>query len=213
MTVRTFNARPPADAATHILQVACQLFSQHGYKAVGMRCLAEHVGVRPGSLYYHIESKQSLLYELIESYENEYLHVIRAVARKPMSSLRELADELWVAMTQFIAQHPGPARLTHNEAPNLSAGQGERIHAIRRMRDIELRRLLIINQVLRPDAAESGDAVQVLTGILDYVASLSTTTVSGSRHLIESQLKELLAKTLHSLKALHCGTKLLSRSK
>ncbi|WP_409457130.1 TetR/AcrR family transcriptional regulator [Pseudomonas oryzihabitans] len=98
----THNHRSPSDAANRILQVACHLFSQHGYKAVGMRQLAKRVGVQPGSLYYHIESKQSLLYELIERYESEYLHTIRVVATKSAKTIDELVNELRSGLVQFV---------------------------------------------------------------------------------------------------------------
>ncbi|WP_459475244.1 TetR/AcrR family transcriptional regulator [Pseudomonas sp. No.117] len=194
--MHTRTTRPSGDAATHILQVACQLFSKHGYKAVGMRRLAQQVGVQPGSLYYHIESKQSLLYELIEHYETGYLQLIRALAKKPASNRDELAQHIWAAMTPFFDRHAELVRLAQNESSNLSLEQQEQIQAIRQKRDAELCRLLISKRIVLPRAANLNDAVQNLTGILDHLASLTTSTATAPRYLIESQLKELLIRIL-----------------
>lgn len=45
---------------------ALELFTSRGFAQTGMRELAAHMGITPGSLYNHIESKQTLLFELIE---------------------------------------------------------------------------------------------------------------------------------------------------
>lgn len=42
------------------------LFASKGYSNVGMRELASALGINCGSIYNHIESKEALLYELLE---------------------------------------------------------------------------------------------------------------------------------------------------
>jgi AcrR family transcriptional regulator len=43
-----------------------------------MRSLAASVGISAGSLYYHIDSKQALLSDLISEYELNLLQVFRS---------------------------------------------------------------------------------------------------------------------------------------
>ncbi|WP_242482845.1 TetR/AcrR family transcriptional regulator [Pseudomonas sp. TH10] len=47
-------------------QQAISLFASKGYSNVGMRELASALGIKCGSIYNHIESKEALLYELFE---------------------------------------------------------------------------------------------------------------------------------------------------
>lgn len=47
-------------------QQALSLFASKGYSNVGMRELASALGIKCGSIYNHIESKEALLYELFE---------------------------------------------------------------------------------------------------------------------------------------------------
>jgi AcrR family transcriptional regulator len=47
-----------------ILGVATELFARHGYDAVGMRMIADAVGVRTSSLYHHFAAKQDLLHAI-----------------------------------------------------------------------------------------------------------------------------------------------------
>ncbi|MGY3175935.1 AcrR family transcriptional regulator [Pseudomonas sp. TE12234] len=59
---------PPATRARdRLLDAAIELFARHGFQAIGLRDLASHLGLHAGSLYHHIENKQCLLFELIES--------------------------------------------------------------------------------------------------------------------------------------------------
>ncbi|MBB2203830.1 TetR/AcrR family transcriptional regulator [Gluconacetobacter takamatsuzukensis] len=53
-----------AERRQEILEVAAQLFSERGYKATSIRQIADAVGMMAGSLYYHIQSKESLFVEI-----------------------------------------------------------------------------------------------------------------------------------------------------
>lgn len=58
---------PPASRTrrqAEIVRVATELFACHGYRAVGMRSIAEAVGIRTSSLYHHFASKEDLLYAI-----------------------------------------------------------------------------------------------------------------------------------------------------
>lgn len=74
---------------------ALSLFASRGFSAVSMRDLAKHLGIRPGSLYNHIESKEALLFELIEELYEQLLHGARQVQRRaatPAERLHGLLD-------------------------------------------------------------------------------------------------------------------------
>jgi AcrR family transcriptional regulator len=47
-----------------IIQAATDLFYRNGYANVGMRMIADGVGLRPASLYHHFKSKEVILYAL-----------------------------------------------------------------------------------------------------------------------------------------------------
>lgn len=49
-----------------ILEAATHLFSQTGFAGTTMRDIAKAVGVLPGSLYAHIDGKETLLFEIVE---------------------------------------------------------------------------------------------------------------------------------------------------
>ena len=49
----------------HLLEVAEQLFTEHGYQAVSIRDIAQASGVTNAALYYHFQSKEALFDEVI----------------------------------------------------------------------------------------------------------------------------------------------------
>ncbi|MDN5856301.1 MAG: TetR/AcrR family transcriptional regulator, partial [Actinomycetia bacterium] len=64
---------PPAPATERlspareaIFAAATRLFGERGYSGTTMRDIAKAVGILPGSLYAHIESKEAVLVEIIE---------------------------------------------------------------------------------------------------------------------------------------------------
>ena len=48
-----------------ILDAAVKLFAERGYLGAGVCDLEEAVGIRRGALYYHIESKENVLFEIV----------------------------------------------------------------------------------------------------------------------------------------------------
>ena len=47
-----------------IVRVATRLFARDGYRAVGMRSIADAVGIRTSSLYHHFPAKEMVLYAI-----------------------------------------------------------------------------------------------------------------------------------------------------
>ncbi|MGK5683802.1 TetR/AcrR family transcriptional regulator [Actinoplanes sp. URMC 104] len=66
---RASGARPRTggSAREEILDAAAELFAERGYAATSTRMIAEKVGVRQASLYYHFRTKEQILAELLES--------------------------------------------------------------------------------------------------------------------------------------------------
>ncbi|GGN51968.1 AcrR family transcriptional regulator [Actinoplanes campanulatus] len=58
---------PTGTARDEILDAAAELFAERGYAATSTRMIAEMVGVRQASLYYHFKTKEQILAELLES--------------------------------------------------------------------------------------------------------------------------------------------------
>ncbi|MER3554371.1 MAG: TetR/AcrR family transcriptional regulator [Meiothermus sp.] len=82
---RSEGKHPPAPEAKsserrdEILDAAGQLFSRRGFHATSMRDLAKAVNLQGGSLYAHIDSKEELLFELVNRAAAEFIASAEAV--------------------------------------------------------------------------------------------------------------------------------------
>jgi len=80
---------------------ALELFASRGFAQTGMRELAAHMGLTPGSLYNHMESKQTLLFELIEElYESLLDGLVRISPAQGNAS-----DRLYELLAEHIELH------------------------------------------------------------------------------------------------------------
>jgi len=113
---------PAPQARDRLLEAASTLFASRGYQAIGLRDLASHLGLHAGSLYHHIESKQGLLFELIESSLADLLYE----TRQCLKGARSTSERLQCFVQAFVAYsqaNPDKLTLLTREAVNLSEEQ------------------------------------------------------------------------------------------
>ena len=73
------------DRREEIIDAAVQLFHRQGYTNTSMQDIANAVGLLKGSLYYHIASKEDLLFEIHERFMNVLIE--KAEAREGVADL------------------------------------------------------------------------------------------------------------------------------
>ncbi len=66
-----------ANRQAEVTQAAIETFWQKGYRAASIQDVAEKVGVLKGSLYYYIESKEDLLWRVIEDVHGEWSEILK----------------------------------------------------------------------------------------------------------------------------------------
>ncbi|MEU5409075.1 TetR/AcrR family transcriptional regulator [Nocardia asteroides] len=111
------RGRPPAtdrgaaDTAARIRAAALELFAERGFHATGVAEIGARADVQRGALYYHIGSKEELLWEIL----GEYTRLLLADAERivgagadPVATLRLLVRshvELIVTHRRAVAVH------------------------------------------------------------------------------------------------------------
>lgn len=126
MPTQSASANPVHSARDRLLDAALQLFATHGYQAIGLRDLANYLGLHAGSLYHHIENKQALLFELIESALSDLLlDTLRRIkgARSPRARL-QLFIQAFVA---FNFNEKYKLTLVTREFTNLNEEQKQQV--------------------------------------------------------------------------------------
>jgi TetR/AcrR family transcriptional regulator, cholesterol catabolism regulator len=89
-------AASPREAIT---DVAVKLFSEHGYTGTTMRDIATAVGMLPGSLYAHIDSKETLLVEIVQHGIERFLAIdsLQRASNEPPTARMRMAIKAHVA--------------------------------------------------------------------------------------------------------------------
>lgn len=82
---------PAASARAEILDAAAELFASRGYAATSTRLIADAVGVRQASLYYHFATKEQILAELLSATVQPSLdYAASLTGRTPAAALHAL---------------------------------------------------------------------------------------------------------------------------
>ena len=118
----------PLNARERVLIAAETLFRQRGYNVITMRDIAEEVGIRQASLYYHFPSKEQLFITVIEQVFERHRNGLQQVLAEAGSDLRE---QLHAASHWFISQPPIHfLSLMRTDMPALSEEQTQRLSLV-----------------------------------------------------------------------------------
>lgn len=131
----------PVSPKAHIRRIALELFVNLGFQSVSLRQLASAVGMQAGSLYNHIESKDALLFELIEAYEMELLQALpgeRSAAIDPLKALNAFIR----AHVTFTSTHRLRWLLARLEFRCLPRSRQSQIQVLRDKTALRLQRVL-----------------------------------------------------------------------
>jgi AcrR family transcriptional regulator len=114
-----------------IVDVAVRLFGEKGYNATTMRDIAKAVGILPGSLYAHIDSKETLLIEIVEKGIERFLAIDRLLAaseESPEARMRIAIRE----HIRVVAENPERTLVVFHQWRFLSGPNRARAIAMRR---------------------------------------------------------------------------------
>ncbi len=81
-----------------IRRVASRLFRDDGYHGTSVRDIAEAVGIQGGSLYTHVESKDDLLWDIVNHSADRFFAAIESI----VESDREIMPKLHDAMVAHV---------------------------------------------------------------------------------------------------------------
>lgn len=112
-----------------IIEAAITLFGKRGFAGTTMRDIANEVGVLPGSLYAHIESKETLLDEIVELGIESFLAIEETLPKgAPVLERLRAAIKTHVAVA---AENPGRSLVVFHQwrflaEPNLTRALNKR---------------------------------------------------------------------------------------
>jgi AcrR family transcriptional regulator len=128
------ETRPRNGAKTNaeIREAAAALFYEHGYEATSLRTVAAEVGIKVGSLYNHIGSKDDLLLDIMLSVQDTLLPMVdsavEAAGDDPVARLEAAIG----AHIRFHATNARETFIGNSEIRSLNEEQQKQVLAWRK---------------------------------------------------------------------------------
>jgi len=100
--------KPPQVGARtqQIIDAAARVFREKGYDGATLRDIAKEAGLLPGSLYYHIRSKEELLRLIVEQPIREVHAHLEAIVASEAAPAQKLAQALATQLRAFDTHYP-----------------------------------------------------------------------------------------------------------
>ncbi len=177
---------------------ALELFKERSFSQVSMRELAAHVGISPGAIYHHVESKEALLFEwLIELYQTLLLHVELSKKRRltPAQRLTKLIE----SHLQLHEHMTGHFKLAVMDMSCLSAPMKESVQQLKEAYESEISSL--VAQLCRQPGGplREGALTAILPMLNSLPAWLCPTMESAQRRVIEKALVNAVVQAIKAL--------------
>ncbi|MFB7939681.1 TetR/AcrR family transcriptional regulator, partial [Streptomyces sp. NPDC056049] len=114
----------PANAAAperrrELLDTAAEVFAAQGYNATTVRKIADAAGMLAGSLYYHFDSKESMLDEILSTFLTELWEGYDAVLAAALGP-RETIEALVTESFREIDRHRAAVAIYQKESRHLT---------------------------------------------------------------------------------------------
>jgi AcrR family transcriptional regulator len=103
-----------------LLGTAAEVFAEQGYNATTVRKIADQAGMLAGSLYYHFDSKESMVDEILTAFLDELWAGYDAVLAGGLGP-RETIEALVTESFREIDRHHAAVAIYQKEAKHLSA--------------------------------------------------------------------------------------------
>src|SRR5580658_9380050 len=84
------SSRRKQERKQEVIDVAARVFHEKGYGSSSIQDIADGVGILKGSLYYYIDSKEDLLYEILRGVHEEALARIETAVAAETGTLAKI---------------------------------------------------------------------------------------------------------------------------
>lgn len=112
----------PEDRRDQVLDVAARVFSEKGYRAASVSDIVEGAGIGRGTFYLYFESKRDVFLELIESYFDDFQHLLEENHRQLSAAVAERGNIMatWRAnvinILEYHSSRPHLTRVIYRDA-------------------------------------------------------------------------------------------------
>ncbi|MFJ5722683.1 TetR/AcrR family transcriptional regulator [Streptomyces sp. NPDC093149] len=110
---------PSPERRRELLDTAAEVFAAQGYNATTVRRIADAAGMLAGSLYYHFDSKESMIDEILSTFLTELWEGYDAVLAAGLGP-RETIEALVTESFREIDRHRAAVAIYQKESKHLA---------------------------------------------------------------------------------------------
>jgi AcrR family transcriptional regulator len=111
------------------IRAAAAVFAEKGYHGSSTRDIAEHLGIKQGSLYYYFNSKEEALVEVCLYAMRDYAQHMEEIAASDQPFEAKLIATITAHVTKYREQN-GAMRVYHNERLYLPKPKREKLYRL-----------------------------------------------------------------------------------
>lgn len=182
--------------AETIYEASVKLFSENGFTGTTMRDIAKAVGILPGSLYAHINSKDEILSEIVESGINKFLSIQDVIAESTDSVENKLKRAINIHVA-VVAEDPEKMLIVFHQWRYLSGEKRDR--AVKMRRDYASMYVNILKQGIKEGVFRDVDVkVEVFSilGALNWIPEWFQQSGEYTAELIGQKIAETFLRGL-----------------
>ena len=106
---------PARSRRDELLAIAAELFAQRGFKNTTVRDIADTAGILSGSLYHHFDSKESMVDEILSSFQTELFKKYDEILGSDLDA-RAKVEAVVRASFEAIDQHHAEVAIFQNDS-------------------------------------------------------------------------------------------------
>ena len=176
-----------------IIIAAMHLFGKQGFTGTSMRDIATAVGLLPGSLYAHIDSKEALLLEIVKEGISCFITAVEPQAKAALGPVDRLRQMI-IAHVEVVAENPERSQVVFHQWRFL--GEDNLPQAVERRREYESLYVTAVEEGVRAGAFRADLNLKI--AVLTILGSLNWTPqwFSPDGSLSPAQIGDLMADAL-----------------
>ena len=176
-----------------IIIAAMHLFGKQGFTGTSMRDIATAVGLLPGSLYAHIDSKEALLLEIVKEGISCFITAVEPQAKAALGPVDRLRQMI-IAHVEVVAENPERSQVVFHQWRFL--GEDNLPQAVERRREYESLYVTAVEEGVRAGAFRADLNLKI--AVLTILGSLNWTPqwFSPDGSLNPAQIGDLMADAL-----------------
>jgi AcrR family transcriptional regulator len=112
------TAEPTSTRRGELLAIAARLFAEKGFRSTTVRDIADAAGILSGSLYHHFDSKESMVDEILSSFQEELFGQYDEILASDDDPRTKLEQAVLVSF-ETIDKHHDEVAIFQNDAAYL----------------------------------------------------------------------------------------------